>query len=77
GSIFYRVSSASTPDFNQKLEFDQAIEDTYSDDELDGNEQLYTSGGELENIAPPAFSIIQTFKNRLMGVTKDDENQVF
>lgn len=77
GSIYYRSSNIVAPTFNDKLDFEQEIECDESDDELDGNEQLYTSGGEVENIAPPAFSIVQTFKNRLMGVTKDDENQIF
>lgn len=76
GSTYYRVSDISLPAYNSKILFEQSLTDRYSDAELDGNEQLYTTGGEVENIAPPAFSVLQSFKNRLIGVTKDNENQV-
>lgn len=43
-----------------------------TDEELIGNQQLYTTGGELENIGPPATDLITSFKNRIISV--DAEN---
>jgi hypothetical protein len=46
--------------------------DSVPDEQLIGNAQLYTTGGEVENIAPPAGDIVSTFKNRLLVVPNED-----
>jgi hypothetical protein len=77
GSVFYRCIPTLAPYLNNTKEFQVTIKDSYSDAEIEANEQLYTTGGEVENIAPPAFSSIQFYKNRLMGIPKDNKNQIW
>ena len=77
GTIFYRTTSPLIPYENNKKIFSQTILIQDSDKEIISNEQLYTSGGEVENIAPPAFEWIQFYKNRLLGLSKDDKSKLF
>ncbi len=66
GSIFYRVRSQ--PNAVGVITF----QDQLPDDLLIGATQLYTTGGEVENIAPPASDIIFPFKNRVIAVQADN-----
>lgn len=75
GTIFYRVTSTMSPTFNNKFTFQSSMNDVLTDSQLIANEELYTTSGEVENIAPPALEFIQFYKNRLMGVPKDNKNQ--
>ncbi len=73
GTIYYRASSASAPTFNDPTANTVAIVDNLADSSLIGNELLYTEGGIIDNIAPPAASIICTYKNRVvLWGTEDD-----
>lgn len=72
GTIFYRVSSVSSPTVNTTTADIVSFTDHVSDISLVGNEILYTTGGEIENIAPPAISLIATYGNRAMAVTSED-----
>jgi hypothetical protein len=63
GTVFYRATSVSSPTLND------VTADTVSIDILTtsiSNEILYTTGGVLENIAPPACSAIEVYKNRVV-----------
>lgn len=73
GTLFYKVSSTSTPLYNdpsvQTVTFtDQVL----SNDAFLRNELLYTTGGVLENIAPPAGKIVARFKNRMFLAGTED-----
>lgn len=72
GTVFYRTSSIAYPVVNSTTDYEQFLVDNLSDFALQGNEQLYTTGGELENIAPPAPSAIQFYKNRIVLIPKDN-----
>lgn len=64
GTVFYRVSSFSAPTLNDKTVDRVTVGDATPDATLVGNEQLYTTGNEVENIAAPAVSVATTFKSR-------------
>jgi hypothetical protein len=73
GTISYKVTSVpNTP--SVAGESYVSITDTQSDSNLIGNQQLYTNGGEVENISPPATNIFTIYKNRVVLVPSDNTN---
>lgn len=62
--IFYRVGQIA----NDKTVDTLNIIDSTPDQAIISNQQLYTTGGEVENIAAPAISVATTFKNRMLVV---------
>lgn len=62
--IFYRTSSPTTLTYNNKTVDSVTFTDVNSDNAIVGNEQLYTTGGEIENIPAPAISAATTYKSR-------------
>lgn len=77
GQVYYRVTSPLSPTFNNTLTPTVTITDTLSDSAILANEILYTTGGALENIAPPACTILQVFKNRLFLAGLEDPNIIW
>lgn len=71
-TLLYRVSSVSSPTLNNRNDDFAYIADLISDLNLLGNEQLYTTGGEVDNSAPPASSAITTYKNRAILVPNEN-----
>jgi hypothetical protein len=71
-TIFYRVSSLTTLTLNSTTADTVVIVDGLADASIVGNELLYTTGGELENIPPPAANATTTYKNRLIVVSAED-----
>ena len=76
GTVFYKASSISAPNYNDTTVagFTVTINDDLSDATLITRELLYTTGGVLENIAPPACKIIARFKNRLFLAGLEQKN---
>lgn len=75
-SIFYRVTSLTTPLFNAPTVDTVAFTDTLADSALPGNELLYTTGGVLDHVAPAACALAVTFKNRVMLAGLQDKLQI-
>jgi hypothetical protein len=73
GSIYYLVSSASAPTFNNKAVDTVTITDTLSDASLISRQTLYTTGGVLENTSAPATTVmtVHTASNRLVVANAD------
>lgn len=77
GTTFYRVNNPITLGFNGGLvlndpsQYHAIFTDTVPDAVLIGNEQLYTTGGEVGNINAPSVSSICNFKNRLCYLTPE------
>lgn len=71
GNVYYQVTPVNGI-INDKTVDELTIVDGVPDEVLIGNQQLYTTGGEVENIAPPAGDVIGTFKNRLLVVPNED-----
>lgn len=59
GDIFFLVQTKSNSAF-AAVSFTDIVPDSI----IGGNEQLYTTGGEVENIPPPATRLVTEFKNR-------------
>jgi len=74
GTIFYRVTSVTSPEINDPTVDTIDIVDGVSDADLISNELLYTTGGILENIAPGSASLITTFSNRTMIIPSESPN---
>lgn len=75
GTVFYRISSLTAPTINSTSADTVAYEDTVADASIIGNNQLYTTGGEVENISAPASTIFVNFKNRIILIPTEDQSQ--
>lgn len=74
GEIFYRVSSLSSPLYNDVTVDTVDFEDTLVDSAIISNEILYTVGGVLDNSCAPSCSFIAVYKNRLFLTGLEDGN---
>lgn len=74
-TIFYRVSSLTSLTYNDKSVSYIQFTDTLPDSVIVGNEQLYTTGGEVDNDNAPALSAITTFKNRAIYLSPENPFQ--
>lgn len=50
------------------------VVDTLADSSIVGNPILYTTGGVVENIGPPAFSNLFLYDDRVWGISAEDPN---
>jgi hypothetical protein len=67
GTVYYLTQRAAN-----NLVGSVSFTDNSQDSVIIQNQQLYTTGGELENIGPPTTNLITSFKNRIISV--DAEN---
>lgn len=72
--IYYQVTSIQTPILNDPTVDSITFIDTLSDASILGNNILYTTGGVIENTAPPAPYLTTLFDNRLWTVSSEDRN---
>lgn len=68
GTIFYQVLDFNTPIINDPTVTVIAFTDNLSDTSLITRPLLYTTGGVVPNSAPPPYSVITTYRNRLLVV---------
>lgn len=66
GSQYQRISSITAPLINDPTVDTVSYVDTLSDAGQAAGENLYTFGGVVENISPPAAVALCTFQNRVM-----------
>jgi hypothetical protein len=71
-TVLYAVTTIATPVLNDPTVDSITITDGLADSVIIGNEQIYTTGGVIENIAAPATQIIGTYKNRLIIVPSEN-----
>lgn len=65
GTTFKKVSQfAYDPSWNESGQV--IFYDTFEDSSISNNELIYTTGGVLDNVQPPASSVISRFKNRVL-----------
>lgn len=74
-TVFYRVSSISSPTVNSTTADTVTFNDTTPDLYLSANELLYTTGGIIENIPAPACALITNYKSRLVVIPSETENE--
>lgn len=70
GSVFYRFTSITSPTYNDVTADTVSVDCTAV---TISNELLYTTGGVLENEAPPSCSAIEVYKNRVFLGGLEDE----
>jgi hypothetical protein len=75
GTVYYRISSFTSPTFNSTSADTVSFVDTFADASIIGNEILYTTGGEVENISCPATNILTSFKNRAIAIPSENPYQ--
>jgi len=72
--VYYQFTSLLNPTINNPAVDLVTITDTLSDAQILGNTILYTTGGVVENIAPPASIASALFNNRLFIIDAEDQN---
>lgn len=72
GTVFYRVASVT----NDPTLDTVTITDGLADAIAQTQEILYTTGGVVENIAPPSASIVQRHQNRIFLAGLEEENEI-
>lgn len=72
GSVFYRVSSITSPVYNDPSVSTITFNDTLADASIIANQPLYTTGDVLENVAPPQGALTLIGKNRIFVLSGDD-----
>lgn len=72
--IYYQVTSITDPLLNDTSVDYLSFIDVSSDADILGNNIIYTNGGVLENISPPASDLLTLFDNRLWLVDSEDRN---
>lgn len=75
--VYYQFTSLTNPIINDESVDYVVITDTLSDAQILGNTLLYTTGGVVENISPPASIASALFKNRLFLVDAEDRNLIW
>lgn len=71
---YYQVTSITSPLLNDTSADSVSFTDTLADSSILGNAIIYTTGGVVEDIGPPATSIMTLFKSRLFLVDSEDMN---
>lgn len=71
---YFQVTSITAPILNDMTADSITYIDTLADASILGNNLIYTTGGVLEDIAPPATNIMTLFNNRLWVVDAEDRN---
>lgn len=72
--IYYQTTSITSPLLNDTTVDSVTFVDTNSDATILGNVILYTTGGVVENVNPPATDIMAIFDTRLWLVDSENRN---
>jgi hypothetical protein len=72
--VYYQVTSLTSPTLNDTTIDYVTTTDTFSDATILGNNILYTNGGVVENIGPPAADNVFLFDDRLWLIPSEDPN---
>lgn len=75
--VYYQVTSVTAPILNDISIDSISFSDTQADSAIVGNNILYTTGGVIENIEPPAVSSLALFKSRLLAISAEDPNTIW
>lgn len=72
--VYYQITSLSAPTLNDTTADVVTITDALSDAAILGNNIIYTNGGVVENVNPPASNIMTLFDTRFWLVDAEDKN---
>lgn len=70
GTVAYKITAITNSPLTSAA---ATYVDTTADADILGNEILYTTGGIVDNIAPPACKIVEVYKNRMMVSGLEDK----
>jgi hypothetical protein len=70
GTLFYKIGSVTNNTSADSVSFADA--GAINDTDLVAKESLYTNGGIVENIPPPATSVMGVFNNRMFAVSSEN-----
>lgn len=71
---FYRISPIQAPIASTGTIDSVSFVDTQTDNQIIGNELLYTTGGVVENAPMPAVVSLNVYSNRIMAINAEDRN---
>jgi hypothetical protein len=77
GSVFYRTTPLTGQTFNPNASRTITYDRTVADASITGNDLLYTTGGVLEHIAPPATNCVIAHRNRLFLISSEFPTQIW
>lgn len=77
GTIFYRATDYANATANSKTSVSVSFTLSTSTNLIAGNDQLYTTGGTIENIVTPGTKSIWNFKTRMMLINDENPLQVW
>lgn len=72
GTVYYRDNLPSSPLANSLTANTVSYTISQADTTVIANEQLYTTGGEVSNIAAPASSVMCIYQNRIILIPSED-----
>lgn len=72
--VYYQVTSITAPVLNSTTADSVAFVDTLADSSIIGNQIIYTTGGVVENVNPPAYRLTTIFDTRQWFVFEEDQN---
>jgi hypothetical protein len=72
--VYHQVTSVIAPLLNNTSVDSVSFVDTLSDADIEGNSIIYTNGGVVEDVNPPAYNITTLFDTRQWIVTSEDPN---
>lgn len=75
--VYYQFTSITSPTVNDPGADYVTISDANTDSAILGQTVLYTTGGVVENIAPPASTHSALYKNRLWLINAEDGNSLW
>lgn len=76
-TLFYKVTSNTSLTLNSTSVDTITFTDSVTDAALISNELLYTTGGVLDNIAPPPSTMLTVWKNRIVVKSSDEPNVIW
>jgi hypothetical protein len=71
---YYQITSVQKPLLNDTTVDEVTYVDTQKDSDILGNNLIYTTGGVIENIGPPAVDSMTLFQSRLWAVASENKN---
>lgn len=74
---YYQITSIAVPLLNDVEDDEVTFVDELPDNQIIGNNILYTTGGVVENIAAPACAAMTLFKSRLVVLDAEDRNTLW
>jgi hypothetical protein len=73
GSVYYRLGTVDCAYDATSVTFTDT--GAISDTALAANTTVYTTGGVLDAVQPPAFSALTAYRNRVVGISSENPNQ--